>query len=114
MKNKRRIILLLLTCCLAQPVFGQVSFGDHDCGQWMKRTDSGALRVAREAWLTGYLSGLNWMHVANEPKEKISGPLSKVNSLDQMTLWMDNYCTKNPLSSASTGAVKLFLELMNK
>ena len=114
MRNNRRLVLLLLACCLAQPVFGQVSFGSRDCGHWIKRTDSVTAKVVTEAWLTGYLSGLNWMHSVNDPKGKIPDPLNKVNSAEQMFLWMDNYCRKNPLNSASTGAQDLFIELMKK
>ena len=61
MRNKRLLVLLLLTSCLAQPVFGQTTLGKRDCGQWIKRTDSGVLKASHEAWLLGYMAGLNSM-----------------------------------------------------
>jgi hypothetical protein len=115
MTNNRLLVLLLLACCLAQPVFGQIAFGGRDCGQWIKRTDSEMRKVTDEAWLGGYMSGLNRMYSA--ANSKISGlpdPLNKVNSGEQIVLWMDNYCLKNPLNRVSTGAFVLFLELMEK
>ena len=129
MKNKRPLVLLLLACCLAQPVFGEVYFGGSDCGQWMKRTDSVGIKNARETWLAGYMSGLNAMYWSDEAKRynvwslaywgsypSMGDPLRKVNSFDQLILWMDNYCTKNPLSTVQKGGSELFteLELMNK
>lgn len=126
MRNNRPLVLLLLACCLAQPALGQVfnywSFGSSDCGQWMKRTDSVGIKNAREAWLAGYLSGINAMYRAEEIKRAASlwpyqpddDPLGKVNSIDQLILWMDNYCTKNPLSNVPKGGKELFTELTNK
>jgi hypothetical protein len=53
---------------------------------------------------------MNLLYVANGKKDV----LEKVSSLDQMILWMDNYCKNNPLNSAAMGAVDLFLELSKK
>ena len=111
MRNNRPLVLLLLACCLAQPAFGQVYFGSTDCGQWMKRTNSAMSNNAAESWLAGYMSGLNTMYWVENKK---SDPLNKVNSLDQMVLWMDNYCNKNPLNRVSQGGFDLFVELMDK
>ncbi len=111
MRNNRPLVLLLLACCLAQPVFGQVSYGSRDCGQWIKRTDSATTKNAVESWFAGYMSGINMMYVTYSKREDA---LNKVDSLDQMILWMDNYCNKNPLNRASTGALELFLELAKK
>jgi len=126
MRNKRPLVLLLLACCLAQPVFGQSSFGTLDCGQWMKKTDSVGIKNARETWLAGYMSGLNTMYWVEEDKKAVGpwinpwsvflsdDPLRKVNSFDQLILWMDNYCTKNPLSTVQKGGLALFTELRDK
>lgn len=111
MRNKRPLVLLLLACCLAQPVFGQISYGSRDCGQWIKRMDSATTKNAVESWFAGYMSGINMMYVTYSKREDA---LNKVDSLDQMILWMDNYCNKNHLNRASTGALELFLELAKK
>ena len=123
MRNNRPLALLLLACCLVQPALGQVSFGSADCGQWIKRTDSVGIKNHREAWLVGYMSGLNKMNWVREPAPSgdpwslvsplllYGDPLHKVNSAEQMLLWMDNYCNKNPLSNISIGGFELFREL---
>ena len=108
--NKKLFIAFATMLLLVQPVLGQTVFGSRDCGRWVKRIDSPQTKVATEGWLAGYMSGMNFLHVANGKKDA----LEKVNSLDQMILWMDNYCNNNPLSSASDGAFTLFLELIRR
>ena len=109
--NKKLAMVLTTFVLLSQPVFGQVSYGSRDCGQWIKRTDSATTKIAVESWFAGYMSGINMMYVTYSKREDA---LNKVDSLDQMILWMDNYCNKNPLNRASTGALELFLELAKK
>jgi hypothetical protein len=75
------------------------AMGKYDCGEWFTSA------LARY-WLGGYLSGLN---AANLYPGK--DPLDKLNSSDQMILWMDNYCKANPLRSVGEGANALYLEL---
>jgi len=106
MKNKRPLMLLLLACCLAQPVFGQVGFGNFDCGQWVS-----AKTETRKAWLLGYMSGLN---AGTNPDGKKMDWLDKVNSAEQIFLFADNYCRANPLRKIESAAIALYLELLNK
>jgi len=114
MRNNRPLVLLLLACCLAQPVFGQTTFGTRDCGQWMKRTDSVATKSHNESWLVGFMSGLSTMYWIGVEKNNKHDPLEKVNSAEQLFLWMDNYCNKNPLNRVSQGGLALFMELRDK
>lgn len=109
--NKNLAIALTTMLLLIQPVFGQSSYGDRNCGQWIKRMDSAMSKNTVESWFTGYMSGINMMYVTYSKREDV---FNKVDSLDQMILWMDNYCNKNPLNRASTGALELFLELAKK
>jgi len=106
MKNKRPLILLLLACCLAQPVFGQALFGNFDCGQWVS-----AKTETRKAWLLGYMSGLS---SGTNPDGKQMDWLNKVNSAEQIYLFADNYCRANPLRKIEFAAIALYLELLNK
>lgn len=106
--TKKLIISLGIIFLLTRPVFGQVTFGARDCGQWVTRTE--LAKVIREAWFVGYMSGLNAMGVMSGKIDV----LEKVNSAEQLYLWMDNYCNKNPLNLVSTGANVLFLELARK
>ena len=77
------------------------AMGGYDCGQWFTSP------VAK-LWLGGYLSGLN---AANLYPGR--DPLNKLNSAEQMNLWMDNYCRANPLRTVGQGANALFQELAN-
>jgi hypothetical protein len=87
---------------------GATSFGGSDCGEWVNGSKSNA---PMRAWLLGYMSGLGAMHDLNGRDDD---PLDKINSAQQIYLWMDNFCQKNPLRSVRSGGVDLFLELMKK
>ena len=109
--NKKLAMVLTTFVLLSQPVFGQAVFGNRDCGQWINRTDSGISKIAAESYFAGYISGINSMYVTYS---KRVDALKKGVSLEQMVLWMDNYCNKNPLERVTTGALELFLELAKK
>ena len=82
-------------------------FGSPDCGSWVQQGS-----LPKKAWLNGYMSGLNVQHQLQELKP--NDPLSKINSVEQMAVWMDNYCKKNPLEMVSLGGWILFVELTKK
>ena len=107
MISKNALVLLLLSFCLAKPVFSApVSlFGVPDCGQWVNRKSA-----PDQAWLLGFLGGLNWASVNKDG----ANALKNVNSADQIFVWMTNYCQKNPMSSLSEGGFLLFEELVIK
>jgi len=94
-----------------QPAFGTRLYGTRDCGQWINRQKNDYAELAIGAWLTGYMSGLSSMHALSGRKDD---PLKKTSSADQIYLWMDNYCRKNPLSDISEGGDELFFELIQK
>jgi len=62
-----------------------------------------------KAWLVGYMSGLN-SGLSNDKNDI----LDKINSAEQIFLWMDNFCTKNPLKRVGSGGNALFNELSTK
>lgn len=100
------ILFGLLACVGSAPVMAQVVFGNKDCGEWIRSpTDT------KRQWLVGYMSGLSAMYMLNGRKDM---PLDKINSADQIFLWMDNYCKNNPLNKVHLGGIDLFLELMGK
>lgn len=106
----KKITLILITLFLnIEPIFadGGTGFGSPDCGQWISQPDS----ISYKAWLVGYMSGLNQMYSLDGNK---GDPLERINSINQMFLWMNNYCTKNPLNRVSSGGVEMFIELMKK
>lgn len=103
MKTKMPLILtamLFLACHLGQPVFAQTVIGQRDCGQWLTNKTP-----TDRAWLLGYMSGMN---VGMGGK---SDPLANVNSAEQIYVWMDNYCQKNPLKTVTSGGFDLFIEI---
>ena len=98
--------LLLATAVLLQSsAFAQTVYGKIDCGQWL--SDQGASRTQNQAWVLGYLSGMNvGVNGAND-----KDTLRKLNSMEQVFVWMDNYCRSNSLEKVRTGANQLFAEL---
>ncbi len=90
---------------LVSTVSAQTSFGQPDCGQWIKQLD-----VAKKSWLLGFLTGFNqvWFGIST------SDDLGKINSAQQIFVWMDNYCKANPLNRVGDGAEKLIFELTKK
>jgi hypothetical protein len=108
MRNKRPLVLLLLACCLAQPALGVAQtasgstvFGVPDCGEWLSKK-----REPDKAWLLGYVSSLSTSH-------RFGGdPFGKIKSAEQIFLWMNNFCQKNPLKDVSSGAFDLYIELL--
>ena len=107
MRNKQPLILLLLACCLAQPASGVTIFGRPDCGLWLSQQ-----RETDKAWLLGYVSAISVSEMG-----RISGrndPFGKISSTEQIFVWMNNYCQKNPLKNVGDGAFSLYLELLTK
>ena len=70
---------------------GSTTFGEYDCGQWINSKSD-----TKKAWLMGYVSGLNTEFYESSGKKD---PLGRLNSAEQMFLWVDNYCKENPLSN---------------
>jgi len=81
-------------------------FGNPDCGRWIANSKS---TISMRTWLLGFMSGLN-SGLSNTKNDA----LAKINSAEQIFLWMDNYCAKNPLRSVNDGGNELFFELKNK
>jgi hypothetical protein len=111
MKFKQLLIFWVLACSLVQPIWAATAYGIRDCGEWINRGKIEYEQLAVEEWLSGFMSGLSVMHELNGQK---GNPLSKTKSTEQIYLWMDNYCLKNPLNDISGGGVALFVELMKK
>lgn len=93
------VVVLALCCGSAHAVR---VFGNMDCGRWVKNNSA-----ADRSWLAGFLSGM----VLAKPTEDL---LESIESADQFTLWMDNYCKANPLSYVSVGSILLLDELRQK
>lgn len=97
-------VLIVMLSCFQEPALAQTIFGGTDCGKWMADSNT-----ARRAWVLGYMSGLSTMHYFNQNKDD---PLDDIRSAEQIFLWMNNYCQKNPLSRVPEGGTSLLLELI--
>jgi hypothetical protein len=97
----------LIAMTVSSPVLATTSFGSMDCGQWVKNQSNNSPNIQSKAWLLGYLSGLNAVEFSENA-------LDKINSTEQIFLWMDNYCKKNPLERVPKGAQQLMIELIKK
>ena len=103
---KNTIFVILLAIGAVTNVSAQAGFGGADCGEWIRSPSE-----PKRHWLLGYVSGLSKMYYFNGRNDD---PLDKINSAQQIFLWMDNYCKNNPLKSVRTGGDDLFIELMKK
>lgn len=80
---------------------GGTGFGKYDCATWFTKEPA-------KDWLLGYLTGVNFILA---DAKKGFDPLSKVNSAEQIYLWVDNYCKANPLKTVHSAANELYIEL---
>ena len=104
---KKLTAALILLACINAPAMGYTTFGAFDCGQWIKDQSP-----QKRVWLLGYMTGLSAMFTTLRTGQ--GDPLGKINSADQIYLWMDNYCTKNPLTTVATAGIDLYIELATK
>jgi hypothetical protein len=103
----RFILALALVMTTPLSAQSQTVFGMSDCGEWINQANN-----SRKGWLLGYMSGLNTLHDIEGLQPE--SPLNKINSANQIFLWMDNYCKKNPLKTVADGGWVLFKELRKK
>ena len=105
-KIKKLLALSFVSLIFVQTASAYTTYGEPDCGQWVTSKSE-----TRKAWLIGYVSGLSAMHELNG---KNNNPLGKISSPQQIYVWIDNYCQKNPLKTVGDGGIELFIELMKK
>lgn len=105
--TKKVTVALTIMLLLIQPVFGQTAFGNFDCGQWVTSKNE-----PRKAWLLGFMTGMSLSTHFSNPS--FGDWLGKANSADQMFVFVDNFCQKNPLNKIESAAVELYLELRKK
>lgn len=100
-------ILVIFLIVVSFPASASTMFGPADCDKWIEANSN-----IRKSWILGYMSGLNAMFdilVSSSPDH-----LNKITSADEIFVWMDNYCTNNPLEKLSNGGKELLLELAKK
>lgn len=98
-----RSVLMLLFSSSASAL---VTLAAVSCGDWIKHKGSdGRTLQSYRFWLLGYVSRM-----------AVSSNLDVLRDVDNTSieLWMDNYCTMNPLKHVDGGGVILFRELEQK
>ena len=108
LKIKNFFIAIVLGLVFINHVQAASVWGQSDCGEWVNTSKS---NLTVKAWLLGYMSGIGVMHELNDSTDN---PLGKIKSAQQIYVWMDNFCQKNPLKTVSDAGVELFIELRKK
>jgi hypothetical protein len=105
-RYKKFYLSLILTLFFTGTGFAQQFLikGDIDCGSWVNARKN-KTAVNYEGNLIGLLNGMS-------AGSGVSFWDAKGNALtfEQVNLWMDNYCLKNPLSTTFKGADELMNE----
>ena len=83
-----------------------VALGSVNCREWVRRTQ---FKNLYQMWLLGMLSGFNLSSSSFFKPDFLNQTTS-----DQIFVWMDNYCQKNPLRVTGVGGFELFMELTKK
>jgi hypothetical protein len=111
-------LIVLFLCLSCQSVPAQVGGrvlpdvrGGADCAKWLEPENS-TTALMNKAWLVGYLSGLNIGLYVDERRNTFN--YFEGVTPQQINLWMDNYCRKNPLSDVTKGAADLYTEKTKK
>lgn len=99
MKTTAAIVVLI--CFLsaggsAQRKFDVYGHGALSCGQWVTRQKEGRSDTV-VTWVVAFVSGAGY-----------TAPYTlKKTDADAMTVWIDNYCSANPLDSISNASGRL-------
>lgn len=107
-KLSRFVVLgLLCSWCnlvLSVSVMGYISKG---CGEWVssRKETFGPNQAAFEASVVAYLSGIATAKQVD---------FLRTTDWQSLTLWIDNYCSRNPLESLSNATDALAFELIKR
>jgi hypothetical protein len=85
------------------------TIGIVDCGSWLKQRSENQSGYS-EVWVNGFLTAGSIFR----SKELQKDLLKNIKSNDQVFIWIDNYCQKDPLSDTALAALELLYELSKK
>lgn len=97
---------------LSNAVLAQKTFGNLDCGTWTKdrKNPQSVLTQINQVWVSGYVTALNIV-LNQQIKVDVFG---NIQSIEQIYMWIDNYCKANPLEDVGLGIFTLANELKKK
>jgi len=75
---------------------------NFSCGTWINTPKNTAQHEQLKSWVLGYLSGDNIQS---------SVDFLRGRDADALTVWIDNYCRRNPLHEITRAMVELVKEL---
>ena len=83
-------------------------YAARSCGAWLEnRQEGGWVEIIDGNWLTGFITGANLYRPGK--KNYLEGT-----DVKSARIWIDNYCTKNPLRDAADAAADLIKELARR
>jgi hypothetical protein len=90
-----------------QPTKEYLSFGGKiSCGQWLDDRNANTWhRIDDEAWVMGFLSGMNAAMSVVAPALSRAGIDSDAPGMNR---WLDNYCRLHPLTNLGEAASDLW------
>jgi hypothetical protein len=104
-------LVFIATFSLTTPVAAfdergsRTNYGVRSCGAWLEdRQKGGWANLAITNWLSGFITGANLYRRGKA--DYIEGT-----DVKSAMLWIDNYCTENPLRDAAD-AVEALIEYM--
>lgn len=110
MKNIIYTMLTIITLSFITTNANAVSvLGLHQCGKWVNAKEQSKTYSAsyeqQKSWLGGFMSGLVVAYDKDLLKDANSASI---------VLWVDNYCSANPLDSLPDAGLELFEVLKNR
>lgn len=105
--NNRIIALTLIIISSTVASAGEIKgAGAGSCGEWVEDRKDGNWNPQIH-WVQGYISSYNvYVYRGKNPNGIFGNAGYKA-----LAVWLDNYCSKNPLSSPASGMPELISEL---
>ncbi|MGX5674013.1 hypothetical protein [Thermomonas fusca] len=99
------LVALVPNVSFAEEQFAVRGIGASSCGQFLEDQRNPDMKSMQVSWAQGFLSGLN-IADAQAGKDFVLLPDDST-----ITLYLSNYCSKNPLERPIGGALTLYKEL---
>ena len=107
-----RAVLFFVLTAVAVPSYADDApiqgAGAVTCGRWVEARKKGEY-YGQLQWVQGFISSYN--HYVYSHKMASGNGVFGETDYQAITVWMDNYCQRNPLDSVYMGAVNLVKEL---
>lgn len=102
--NRALVILIVVVLLTGAAHAGAtlVGAGSQSCAAWTNRKKSAVVKGSFEAWVVGFISGLN----VSGDREIVGG-----GDLDAIVAWMDQRCLTAPSQQIGIAALDLAMEL---